>query len=258
MKRDFRISAIRLICTISVVALHICQATERLNGTIHFFTDWLNLGLVMFFCISAYLYSKREITKTVNWYIHRYTEIIIPSIILGIITIAAFAIKGDINADKAIGGMLSCLGLQVYAKNSWMFIQLWFLTYILFFYLTVPFIQKIKCEKASAVKFWSIMIFSVVTMQIVSVFIEKITAITLLSTGILLRFYLPYFVFKRYDINGDKIKPFMYICTVLSAISIPIVCWLRYTSNIGIPAYISEIVFIYAYSAQRERLNRCD
>ena len=96
MKRDVRISAIRLICTLAVVALHICQATEKLNDNIHYFTEWLNLGLVMFFCISAYLYSKKEITNVYNWYIHRYSEIAIPSLILGIITIVVFTFKGNI------------------------------------------------------------------------------------------------------------------------------------------------------------------
>lgn len=245
MKRDVRISAIRLICTLAVVALHICQATEKLNDNIHYFTEWLNLGLVMFFCISAYLYSKKEITNVYNWYIHRYSEIAIPSLILGIITIVVFTFKGNMDISKATGSLLCCLGFQVYSQNSWMFIQLWFLTYILFFYLTVPLIQKIKCEKVSPIKFWSIMAGAVFVAQILSVVIERVLGITLLSVGILLRFYLPYFAFKRYDINGTKIKPLMYIFTVLSVIFVFFICWIKYTPDINISNGIKEILFIY-------------
>ena len=245
MKRDIRISTIRMICTLSIVILHIFQRISGLNSAFHIVTDWLNLGLVMFFCISAYLYSNREIKDKVNWYIHRYTEIVISSLIVGIITIIVFTLNGTINSTKIIGCLMSCIGLQVYATNSWMFVQLWFLTYILFFYLTLPFIQKISCKKTSTIKFWSVMIISVISSQILSILIERSIGITLLSTGILLRLYLPYFVFKRYDINGNEIKPFIYLCTVISAISIPIICILRYTDLIGIPKNIVELIFIY-------------
>lgn len=245
MKRDIRISIIRMICTLAVVVLHITQQLERVYAPIRYVTDWLNLGLVMFFCISAFLYSQREITGVPKWYLHRYLEIAIPSLIVGIAVLAVFYFKGSLNADKIIGTFLSCIGLQVYAKDSWMFVQLWFISYLLFFYLTVPLVQRIKREKASAFKFWSIMAVSVIVLQAVSVVIETVTGITLLSTGILLRFYLPYFVFKRYDITGDKIKPVMYLFTAFSAIALAGICWVRYTPNIGIPESVAELLFVY-------------
>ena len=245
MKRDARISIIRMICTLAVVVLHIFQQLESICKPLHYATDWLNLGLVMFFCISAFLYSQREITKVPNWYLHRYLEIAIPSIIVGIITVIIFSLKGSMRADKIVGALLSCVGLQVYAKNAWMFVQLWFITYLLFFYLSVPLVQKIKCKEASEFKFWAMMAVSVIVLQAASIVFETITGITLLSVGILLRFYLPYFVFKRYDITGDKIKPIMCLFTAFSALAIGGICWVRYTPNIGIPAEIAELLFVY-------------
>lgn len=246
MKRDIRISIIRMICTLAVVVLHIFQQLERIFGEIHYATDWLNLGLVMFFCISAFLYSQREITKIPKWYLHRYLEIAIPSLVVGIVTVVIFSLKGNMRADKLWGSLLSCAGLQVYAKNSWMFVQLWFLTYLLFFYLSVPLVQKIKCKEASEFKFWSIMIATVIILQVACVVLETITGITLLSVGVLLRFYLPYFAFKRYGIMGERIRPIMWLFTGISFITLGVVCWVRYTPNIGIPASVAELMFVYA------------
>lgn len=245
MKRDIRISIIRMICTLAVVVLHITQQLERVYAPIRYVTDWLNLGLVMFFCISAFLYSQREITGVSKWYLHRYLEIVIPSVIVGIITVVVFCAQGSLKADQIVGALLSCIGLQVYAENSWMFVQLWFLTYLLFFYLTVPLVQKIKCKEGSALKFWTVMAAAVIGLQALTVAIETMTGITLLSVGILMRFYLPYFVFKRYDIHGEKIKPIMYLFTVFSAIAVGVVSWVRYTPNIGLPAGIAELLFVY-------------
>lgn len=245
MKRNIRISIIRMICTLAVVVLHITQQLERIVYPIRYATDWLNLGLVIFFCISAFLYSQREITNVPKWYLHRYLEIAIPSLIVGIVTVALFCTKGFLGADKILGSLLSCIGLQVYAQDSWMFIQLWFITYLLFFYLTVPLVQKIKCKETSAFKFWAIMAVTVMVLQAASVVIETAMGITLLSVGILLRFYLPYFVFKRYDIEGEEIKPVMYVFTAASIIAIGVACWIRYTPNIGIPVAVAELLFVY-------------
>lgn len=62
MKKDVSVSSIRLLATTMVVVLHISQQLERLNPQLHILTDWLNLGLVLFFCISGYLYSNRTIS----------------------------------------------------------------------------------------------------------------------------------------------------------------------------------------------------
>ena len=245
MKRNIQISAIRLICTAAVVVLHIVQQLERLYAPIRMVTDWLNLGLVMFFCISAFLYSQREITNVPKWYLHRFLEIAIPSVLVGAVVLAVFGIFGNLDAEKIWGSVLSCIGLQVCANNSFMFVQLWFLTYLLFFYLTVPLVQKIDCKKVSEVAFWTMMVVGTVALQGVTLIAEKLTGITLLSVGILLRFYLPYFVFKRYNIAEDRIKPVMWLFTILSAVAVAVIAWVRYTPNIGIPEALAELLFVY-------------
>lgn len=247
--RNVAISLIRMICTLMVVILHIFQQLESQVKNLYIVTEWFNLGLVMFFCISAFLYSHRTITDAPKWLLHRYTEIAIPSMIVGIATIVFFLLFGNISASQIIGTLISSAGLEVYAPNPWMFIQLWFLTYILFFYITVPFIQKINCQKCSEIKFWSIFVIIVITVQVVLFLLEQLFKIPFLSTGILLRLYLPYFVFKRYDINGNKIKKVMYFFTFFAAVVVLLTCYIRYFHTFeGVLEQVSELLFVYAQS----------
>ena len=248
MKKDPKISLIRMLCTSMIVLLHISQQFEALNPACHFLTDWLNLGLVMFFSISAYLYSGRTITSIPKWYLHRYIEIAVPSIIVGVCTLIVFHFKEGITTDLVFSTLLSCAGLQIYAPKPWMFIQLWFLTYILFFYLTVPIIQKINCKKGNGFCFWSILIGVLVFAQGATVIFEHLTGIELLSIGILLRLYLPYFLFRRYEMNGKPVRRIMYVLTGISALAIIVTCLARYRFSSVLPVSLAEILFIYTQS----------
>ena len=146
MNKDAKISAIRLICTLAIVVLHIFQQLESDVQNLNIATDWLNLGLVMFCCISAFLYSSRNIDNAWKWYKHRYFEIVLPAFTVGVITVLFFALTGNITISKMGAAILSSLGFQAFLNDSWMFIQLWFLTYLLIFYLTLPLLQKINCK----------------------------------------------------------------------------------------------------------------
>lgn len=243
--RDFRISAIRMLCTSTIVLLHISQQLERLNPGLRVLTDWLNLSLVMFFAISAFLYSRRQIKNVLQWYLHRYLELLIPSVLVGVGALLYFGTQVPITWEKVCGTVLSCIGLHCFAPNPWMFEQLWFLSYILFFYLSVPLIQKIDCEKMSERKFWMLFIGTVVFAQVLTVALEWLTGIPMLSTGVMLRAYLPYFVFRRYDINGQRIRPVMWFSSAISVIAIIIISYLRYLPETRLPWQVLEIMFIY-------------
>lgn len=240
------ISTIRMICTISIVILHIFQQYEALVPSLRIITDWLNLGLVMFFCISAFLYSQREVTNIFHWLHRRFRDLIVPSILIGLFTIVVSFLYGHMNHQRLIGTLLSCLGFQVWASDSWLFIQLWFLSYILFCYLTVPLIQKIPCKTCSSVTFWLLLLAISATVQIAVYTLESIMGIELLSVGILLRFYIPYFLFRRYAIHSRPLKRIMCTLSILALLAIVVTCFCRYTELVPLPAPITELVFIYA------------
>ena len=237
VNKDVRISLIRMISTVMVVVLHIFQQLENTFGNLHYFTDWLNLGLVMFFCISGFLYSNREIKEIYKWLKHRYYEISLPAVVVSILTIIVFTFIGDISLKKVLAAIFSGLGGEAFLKDSWMFIQLWFLTYILVFYFTLPLIQKINCKCKSDVKFWIFFILFLGLGQILFLTID-----IPLSFGVLIRAYIPYFLFKRYNIDSNKTTKIMICLSMLSVIAIIITIFVRYIYIIG---SLSEIIFIY-------------
>lgn len=240
------ISCIRMVSTLMIVLLHILQriSTEKF-GVI---TDWINLSLVMFCCISGFLYSRRTIPDTGKWYLHRYKEIAIPSMLVGLVTVIVFALMGEMDGSKAINSLLSCLGLQVLVPDSWMFIQLWFLSYLLVFYVTVPIFQKLDIQKMSDLKFWTLIAGATVILQIVFAVLERLLKIPFLSVGILLRFYLPYFVFKRYDIADRGLRKIMYLLTALSVVAIAVICYVRYFMQADSLGGLAELMFVYTQS----------
>ena len=246
-QKDIRISLIRMISTMMVVLLHITQQMEKFVLNLNIITDWLNLGLVMFFCISAFLYSKREIKNVFKWYGHRYAEIAIPAIITSVITIVAFALigKGNIPRRNIFAAIMSGMGFEAFLSDSWMFIQLWFLTYLLFFYFTFPLAQKANCKSGSEVGFWVKFILIAMFAQIAVITIEWVFKIELLSVGILLRFYLPYFTLRRYDINDFKLERIMKFFLIIAVIMIGVTACFRYVLSIPSISAITELMFIY-------------
>ena len=244
MDKNKRISSIRMFCTTAVVLLHITQQYETLFPSVRFITDWLNLGLVMFFCISAFLYARRTISNPPVWFIKRYQSLLIPSVLWGCFLLILLITLTPSTTD--IGStILSCIGLEVWCQNPGLFQQLWFLTYILFCYLTVPLIQEIPCQTCRERTFWARLFMGTVIAQVLVFAAERILNIELLSVGVLLRFYLPYFVFRRYDPLGEPLLRIMKPASVLAFAIMIITCLCRYTDLIPLPASLRELIFIY-------------
>jgi peptidoglycan/LPS O-acetylase OafA/YrhL len=229
-----------------VVFIHIVQQLHRYYDGIGWISDWFNLGLVMFFVMSAFLYSKRTIREgKIKWFFHRYLELIIPSLFAVVATLIVYqAIYGGIAPARAFSSVLSGLGLEAFVSDSWMFIQYWFITYILVCYLTIPLIQKIQFKAMTELKFWSFLIAVTILIQGILSAVSMVTSIPTLSWGVLLRFYLPYAMYKRYD--AETIHKPMTVLTILSLGCIAVVCVIRYLCAFdGILASLSELAFIY-------------
>lgn len=228
-----------------VVMLHISQQLEQLNSNLHILTDWLNLGLVLFFCMSGYLYSGREISSR-GWYLHRYKEIVIPSIITVILALVIYSLCFEIPEKSIIiYSLISGLGFESFVPNGWMFEQLWFLTYILICYLSVPFIQKIKVKKMSEIQFWCLLILATIVFQCCAFLVKRFLPVPTLSWGVFLRFYLTYFIFRRYE--DEKKKKVYKWMTILSILLLLAVCYVRYFLNtVGVFESVAELFFIYS------------
>lgn len=78
MNRDYKIAYIRVLAAIGIVLLHILQKLSQTYPVLTIASDWLNLCLVLFFVMSAFLYVNKTVSSPCQWYIRRYLELIIP------------------------------------------------------------------------------------------------------------------------------------------------------------------------------------
>ena len=248
MQKDITISKLRCVSTSMIVLLHIFQYLGNTYRYLYYFSDWLNLGLVMFFVMSAFLYSNRVIKKNniLRWFTHRYTELIIPCLLVTVATLIIYSVFiGGLSKEIIYNSLLSSLGLEAFVSDGWMFVQLWFLTYILFCYFTVPFIQKINIRNISETLFWVIIVGITLILQGLSSTVSLMTGLPILSWGVLLRFYLPYFIFKRYSIKSKKCASVMLVLSTVSLLLIVVTIFVRYWIPVGIMGAIAELFFIY-------------
>ncbi len=247
-KRDYKISYIRATATVMVVLLHIIQYFSYTYPKISIISDWLNLGLVMFFVISAFLYSKRDIKKQdyKKWISHRYAEIAVPATTAVIFALAYFYLLAKAGWDtvtikNVIFSVFCGLGLEAIVPDPWKFMQYWFLTYILICYFTIPLIQKVNFKEYTNAQFW-------IGTSVISLFAQgALSAIhSPVRWGGLLRFYLAYAIFKRYDIKSPEMKKTMKILAVFEIPCILIVVILKYfMAAEGFWGRLAELIFIY-------------
>lgn len=248
MEKDYKISYIRAISTVLVVLIHIAQKISITYSKASLFSDWFNVGLVMFFVISAYLYSQRTIEFPKKWLLKRYMELIIPSIIVVIITVSVFCLFTDVvTTSKVICAFLSGMGFEEFVPDKWVFIQLWYLTYILICYLLIPLIQKIKFKEMNCLLFWGGIIAATIIFQGIPIVIKTFLSIDIsISWAQLFRFLFPYVIFRRYDFVSGKLKRIMCVLTVLSLSAILVTCYVRYMINLdGLFASVAELIYIY-------------
>lgn len=86
----------------------------------------------------------------------RYKELAISSILVTIVTLITYNIfVENLSGEKVFYSLLSGLGFETFVPDGWIFIQLWFLTYILACYITVLIIQRINVIRMSEFSFWS-------------------------------------------------------------------------------------------------------
>ena len=247
-EKDWTVSKIRMLATLMVVALHISQHLERRIANLHYVTDWLNLGLVLFFTISGFLYSNRTVENEGKWLRDRLKKLIIPSEITVFFTILFYSVLiGKIGAKKIVFSVLAGLGLEAFLPEGWMFIQLWFLTYIFVCYASIPFIQKLDVKTMSSIAFWGMLCGMTFVLQSIGSVASILFGFPSLSWGVLLRFYLPYLLFRRFPIESVTCKRVVVGFSIVSAVLLAMTFFVRYAiaPTQGIIGRTAELLFIY-------------
>lgn len=246
MNQDYKIIYIRVLATAGVVLLHILQKLSQTNPLLTRVTDWLNLCLVLFFVISAFLYAGKKISFPRQWYIKRYLELIVPSVVTVVCTLVIYQILiGKLSIQRICEAFISGVGGEIFLSDGWLFVQLWFLSYILVSYLTVPIIQKIKFEEFSLIKFILFIVSAFVILQLVSTVISKVIGIPFFSASMLMRFYLPYAIFKKFKITSPSGRKIMNFGLIVAGCLIIVSCIVRYTVQLnGSLLSVAELLFI--------------
>lgn len=253
-KYDWTLSCLRSIATLMIVILHISQQTERILPEIHVLTDFLGVSLTFFFCITAQIYAKRTIEHPLRWFAHRYIELIVPSFLLGLVVVLPAFFTGSISRSTAIDSILSSLGFQVFVRNSWKFIQLWFLTDILICYALIPFLQKIDFKKMGSWKFLASVVLPTVILQILFSGVKLLAGrtwggdIRLPGANAISRFYMAYALFRRYDVEENAVRKIMRVLTVLAVPVVAFTAYIRYVwvvGKAGMITSLAELLFLY-------------
>lgn len=132
LKHNNVISTIRAIAMSMIMICHFC---EYMNSK---WTSFFNLGVQIFFCISGYLYGKKEICDELKFVLHSFKKILLSYYVYLFAILIIYAIFArDYLTFKSIifalvgSGTLNGLG------------HLWFIPYILFCYLLTPFLFHI-------------------------------------------------------------------------------------------------------------------
>jgi len=135
---SFAISVIRVTATIFIFLCHFAQ--EMPSHMIKAMGQIFNVGVVIFFFISGYLYGRKHIYSFRKWFTKRYFKINIP-IVLFIFSL--LFVTFNFNVKSFFCYMLNLQGfLGEYVIQGAG--HLWFVSVLMLCYLITPILQKLK------------------------------------------------------------------------------------------------------------------
>ena len=225
MKHDTAISFIRMLAMIMIIVCHILQA---LNNSWAF---WVNIGVQIFFFISGFLYGKKPIKNTKEFYIGRFKKILLPYII--VLTISVFIeylIIGNNYSKLLIIG--SYLGFGGFYGNLSILSHTWFISYILLCYALTPIYQRIfstRNFKKNVLSFIALIVF----IQLLKEF-----HVISISAAWLNNYIIGYFYSKCCTKKANK-KKFEISLLIAFIIVFPLALIYQESINISLPSILN-------------------
>lgn len=143
---------LRAIAMISIIIAHYLQYTTN-----HFLGQLFNIGVPLFFIISAYLYGQKEIVDFKEWGIRRIKTIFAPFLLFIVIIFTVYYVIGvrikfyvpfiyavNLQNIPVLDRLLPTdLGLG----------HLWFMTNLMIYYFSIPFLQRIRDNNKSIYRY---------------------------------------------------------------------------------------------------------
>lgn len=140
MKKDASVSAIRLIAMLMIIVCHILQGLDNK------WAYWMNVGVQIFFFISGFLYGKKEIRDTKDFYVKRFRRVFLPFLIVCVVGmfLELVVLKNNYPAETIAGDLLGFGGFSGLVP---ILTHTWFVSYILLCYILLPVFQNVFSGK---------------------------------------------------------------------------------------------------------------
>ena len=147
-ERNVNIQIIRIVAMFFILFTHFFNlATSKIT----MLSQFLNVGVYIFFIISAYLYGKKDIKEPKKWLLRKFKYICIPVYIwVFVVNILYIITKTNVNWFNNIFYLFN---LEAFKGRLPGIEHLWFISIILLMYLITPILSKYKeriCEKPRA------------------------------------------------------------------------------------------------------------
>lgn len=153
-KKDYSISAARLVAMCFIVACHIMQRDDfasNINGAHIGWAFWFNIGVQMFLFISGLLYGRKRKIAITDFYKKSFPKLLIEYYVFVFVMLVVIHFSPLIEiSDEEVIGLLTFSG---YASGIE---HLWFIPLILFCYLLVPIFSDVlnALDERSDLRFW--------------------------------------------------------------------------------------------------------
>lgn len=168
MKRDIKFDNIRFVAMLAIVLCHFFQVKGL--GTL---SQWLSVGVQVFFVLSAKLLSNKDFSKkadVVKFLKTRVTRIYIPVWIYLACLLPVLVVIGK--APTISGAILYILGLAGFSKSVVLGLgHFWYISVLIICYLLVPVMYKIAvfCERKSKIQ--SFLLQMIIPVSVILVFL---------------------------------------------------------------------------------------
>lgn len=170
MKKDIKIQIIRIVAMFFIL---FCHFFNEIGNKLAVLGQFFNVGVFIFFIISAYLYGKKNITNSLKWIKRRVVQICVPVYIwLIFVNVIYLITRTDV---KYINNLFYVLNIQAFVNYSLQGLEhLWFISIILIIYLITIILNKLKNVKISLNNVYMILLFQIVSYVFVSLYNENI------------------------------------------------------------------------------------
>ncbi len=140
-QKDVSIVYIRVLAMCMIVVCHLMEQVQ--HPLAHIGAMFFNVGVELFFMISAYLYGQRKIhSGIIHWYQKRFYRVAIPCYVFLVLLFCIYIFEGlDIDVFHWCAQFLLLQGWEIYVFGAE---HLWFITILAFCYLITPLLQWIE------------------------------------------------------------------------------------------------------------------